>query len=364
MAERLALQIITRARLRDPDYAKAWQWPDEVPPIGGSTRDLLLRNPLAVSDADPVQVVATTGTQVVGRINLISGRVETESGAVPVLWGSGLEVAERFRHTGAGLMLMLRMGSIHPCVCVVGISKVVTQLYEKLRWEIFPMKRYVLLRRSRPALERFLGHTGALVARPFAGGLLALHSGLLRGWIRARERSYRVEASESLPAAIDLRLGIGRAKATCHRSSTWINWLLEHHAGRCRLLLVHGAAGRTLGYFIVTTQFHASASSEGFKNITLGSIKDWMVLEPGAIGELDLLLLATRELCRDPAVDAIEVCLPDDSAGRALQRLGFLVKGDLKFLFKAAPQSPLSAAEFLDRKNWWFRPADGDNLFF
>ncbi|MBK7644940.1 MAG: hypothetical protein IPJ19_18170 [Planctomycetes bacterium] len=156
----------------------------------------------------------------------------------------------------------------------------------------------------------------------------------------------------------------GRAAASCQRSSVSINWLLAHHEGTRRLFLARARDGRALGYFLVTTKFHASASSDGFRNLTLGSIKDWMSFEPGELGEPDLLLLATRELCRDRAVDAIEVCLPDESAARALRRLGFLVKGDLKFLFKAAPQSPLAAAPLRERNQWWFRPADGDNLFF
>ena len=143
-----------------------------------------------------------------------------------------------------------------------------------------------------------------------------------------------------------------------------MNWLLAHHSGTRRLFLVRGRAGQALGYFIITTKFHASASSEGFQNLTLGSIKDWVALAPEELPELGLLLLATRELCRDPALDALEVCLPEDAPGRALARLGFLPKGDLKFLFKAAPGSALADARFRERSRWWFRPADGDNLFF
>jgi len=364
LAERLALEIITRERLRAGDYSQAWQWPEGIPPLGGSTRELLLNNPLAVSEADPVQIVATTGSQVVGRVNLISGRLQVDSRAVPVLWGSGLDVAERFRHTGAGLMLMLRMSSIQPSVCVVGISRIVTPIYEKLRWEMFPMQRFVLLRRSAPVLDRHLGSAAATLARPIAGALLSVHSGLLRTWISVREGRFLVEELQALPAELDPQLGAARAPAACHRSSTWVNWLLAHHNGTRRLFVVRAKDGRPLGYFIVTTRFHASASREGFQNFTLGSIKDWLVLAPDAIQELDLLLLATRELGRDPAVDAIEVCLPQDLPGRSLRRLGFIPKGDLKFLFKPAPGSPIADPAFRDRSRWWFRPADGDNLFF
>src|SRR6185436_11254015 len=144
---------------------------------------------------------------------------------------------------------------------------------------------------------------------------------------------------QALPAELEAPLRVARAPAACHRSPTSVNWLLAHHAGEHGLFLVRGRDERPLGYFIVTSRFHASASSEGFRNLTLGSVKDWVVLVPGAIEELDLLLLATRELCRQPALDAIEICLPGGAAGPALKRLGFVEKGELKFLFKAAPGS-------------------------
>lgn len=364
MSSELAMRIITRAELRDPDYHKAWTWPEEVPPIGGTNRDFMLQHPLARGEDDPMQILAITGTQVVGRVDLICGRLHVDGRDVDVLWGSGLAVPERFRNTGAGLMLMLRMAGVHHTTCVVGISQIVTPMYEKLRWTIFPMTRYLLLRKSKPVLGSLIGDGPAQLARPFVDSMLSLHGGLLRAFTELRARGLAVEARETLPAELEPRLIAPRAAVSCYRSSTYVNWLLSHRLDSRKLCTVHDRDGRTLGYFIVTSRFHESASDGKFKNITLGTVKEWMVLEPERLGELELLLLATRELCNDTRLDAIEICLPDDSLGIALRRLGFVAKGDLKLLFKAGPKSPLAQDKYKDRSNWWFRPADGDYFFF
>jgi len=364
LSDELSIRVITRAQLRDPEYWTEWTWPDEIPPIGGMNRDFVLHHPLAVGEDDPVQILAVTGSQVVGRVNLINGRLQVDSQDVDVLWGSGLAVPERFRHTGAGLMLMLRMAGAHHTTCVVGISRIVAPIYEKLRWVAFPMARYVLLRHSSPVLEPLIGSAGTRVAKRAIDPLLSMHASLLRTWIQTRARGFVVERRESLPADLDARLAAARVSVTCYRSSAWINWLLGHRREARQLCIVHDKSGHMLGYFIYTSRFHESASDGRFRNLMLGSIKEWMVVDPERISDFELLLLATRELFLDDRLDAIEVCLPDEALGPSLRRLGFMRKGDLKLLFKAGPKSPLAHEKYRNRSAWWFRPADGDNFFF
>jgi hypothetical protein len=360
----LVMRIVTRAELRDPNYHTAWSWPEGIPPIGGANRDFMLGHPFARGEGDPMQILALTGKQIVGRVDLLNGRLQIEDHAVDVLWASGLAVPERFRQTGAGLMLMLRMAGVHHTICIVGVSRQVAPIYDKLRWTTFPMTRYLLLRKSRPVLGMLIGERAAQVARPVVDSMLSLHGGLVRAFTELRARDLAVERCERLPDALDARLQAPRAAVSCSRSTQYVNWLLAHRTDSPRLCTVHDREGRTLGYFIVTSRFHESASDGKFRNVTLGSVKEWLVLEPERLGELELLLLATRELCSDARLDAIEICLPDDALGAALRRLGFVAKGELKLLFKAGPKSPLAQAKYQQRKLWWFRPADGDGFFF
>ena len=64
----------------------------------------------------------------------------------------------------------------------------------------------------------------------------------------------------------------------------------------------------------------------GFANFTLGSVKDWMVLDRERISEQGLILLALRELA-NLHVDVTEVSAPDRTIGRRLMRLGLVKQG-------------------------------------
>ncbi len=101
----------------------------------------------------------------------------------------------------------------------------------------------------------------------------------------------------------------------------------------------------------------------GFANFTLGSVKDWIVLDRQAIDEQGLILLALRELA-ELSVDVAEVCVPDHTLGRRLRRLGLVKQGALAFLVKASPQSPLKSPIDFELSSWRVRPADGDHFYF
>ena len=144
-----------------------------------------------------------------------------------------------------------------------------------------------------------------------------------------------------------------------------MNWLLGHRLDSRKLCTVHDQGGRTLGYFIVTSRFHESVSDGKFKNITLGTVRSGCA-RAGSSGRarLSCSWRTRRAVQRRAPGRGIEIACRDDSPGIALRRLGFVAKGDLKLLFKAGPKSPLSQDKYKDRKNWWFRPADGDYFFF
>src|SRR5205085_2874737 len=116
---------------------------------------------------EPVQILGLAGRRPIGRIDLMSGEIVARGEKIPVVWGSALDVPEEFRATGIGLMLFLRMQTIHPAVTVCGVSHIVKPLYAKLRWTHFRMPRWILMCRSRPLVEKRLG-TGA-VSRALSG---------------------------------------------------------------------------------------------------------------------------------------------------------------------------------------------------
>ncbi len=354
--ESLRIEVVTRAELR------GW-----APELLGRHQRLMLANPLG-TEQGAVYLFAKSGDIQVGKVNAIEGEITHGGKKAPILWAAGLTVDESYRTTGAGLMLILKLQALHHTIAVIGVSRAALPLYRKLGWVDMSMDRYLLLYRSRPVWERVLGERAT--ARAGAGltdVALAVQRRMLAAWTRLRSRGLSVERTEKMGQECDELLAHSPEPLAIHRSGRWLNWLMSF-SGRDstrpqHLWLVRDARGRAVGYFIVTARHHAETGEVGFANFTLGSVKDWIVLDRQAIDERGLILLALRELA-ELSVDVAEVCVPDHTLGRRLRRMGLVKQGALAFLVKASPQSPLKSPIDFELSSWRVRPADGDHFYF
>jgi hypothetical protein len=353
VSARLRIEVVTRAQER-------------AMPGLGIHRRLLLANPLARGDGAPVRLEAWLGDQRVGKISVIEGEIRRLGERVPVLWAAGLNVDEAARRTGAGLMLLLKLQSLHHTLGVIGVSRMALPLYHKLGWDDLSLDRHVLLRHSRPVWERYLGRGAAAAAAPVADAALGAHRALLRAWTALRERGVRVERVARLSEELDPLLERSGARIAVHRSARWLNWVVgfdaEDPAHHLQLFLVRDRDGRPLGEFLLSARRQDRPVDDGFAGFTLGAVKSWTVFEPERIDELGIVLLALRELERFD-VDVSKVSVPSAELGRRLRRLGLLRRGRLAFLVKASSDSPLKEPEDLQLSSWRVRSADGDHFY-
>ncbi|HSI33043.1 MAG: hypothetical protein ACAI43_02750 [Phycisphaerae bacterium] len=365
------IHVIRKRDLRDPSYRPAWEDPEKIATFTAEKRLAILSNPLSRSDDDPVQIVGTVDGRAAGRMDLFAGEVSTGGQAVPVLWTSLLHVPVEHRSSLLGVLLILKMQALCPTVAACAVSQQALPVYEKLKWIDFRMPRYVLMRRSRAVVERYVGRGPiGMAARVVADAALLGWRGMLRLRTAIRTRGLRVEHAERAPAELDAAIATSAGAAqpvTITRSADWINWLLTSAIGsfprdRQGLFLVRDRAGALVGYFLLKAHVYPTATHRNFKNLFLGSLKDWQSFRPSALSFHDIVRLAVRELGRWN-VDAVEVCVTDPADGHRLRRFGFLPAGDLHLLYRAAPKSPLADPALAGQAKWNIRPADGDNFF-
>jgi len=360
--------VLTRSELEaGPDYGR-WRDPDRLAPLDEPKRSTLLANPLAQDGDEPVQLIGTLDDEVIGRLDLVRGAIDVGSESVPCLWGSALLVPEQHRGTLMGLKLIMKAQSLGAAAGAAGPSQLAYPVYRDLKWLDAELPRYVLLRRSRSVVERYVrrGLPASVASSVADAGLLA-HRGLLAGLRAAVTRGVRAERVEALPAELEDALGRRRGDVRFHRSQAWLRWLVTHAfeddaRNRRALYVVRDAQDAPLGYFLVKSRFYAQASHRGFRDLHLGSLHDWLVLDERALPFERLVLLAAAELARWD-VDAVEVCLPHDAAGARLARLGFRRAGEMHVVVRGAPGSPLTAPEHADTSTWWVRPGEGDYAF-
>jgi hypothetical protein len=365
MRESTAIHLFQRQALRGEGPLHTFEDPEGVSTFTPEKRRTLLDNPLNGSDDELVQVVGVRGSRVGGRLDLIAGRLDVDGQAVRCTWASTLYVPPEFRQSLLGVTMLLKAQQIHDVMGVCGVSQMALPLYQKLKWRDFPMPRYILLRRSRAIVERYvkqralvpplrlLADAGLLAARSLTAALRSL-----------RTAGLRVVPVDRATPELDEAFARSRPAIATHRSAAYINWLLEHSfesdpRNRRGLFYVRDRDGRLVAYLIGKSRFYETATHRNFKNLQLGSLQDFRIFDPAAISPIKLILLSVGQIAKwNP--DAIEICVPPDCPGVRLRRWGFVPVGDLHLLVKCGSNQRLSSS---NDNEWTIRPADGDNFF-
>lgn len=368
MSQATAVHVVRKGDLIT-GLERNWDDPYEISPLTPEKRAALLANPLSQDDGDPVQLIGTRGRLVVGRMDLLVGQFHLRQEVIPTLWTSAYYVPEDFRTTLIGVMLIRELQRLSPTVSVCGVSQMALPVFKKLKWSHFRLPRHVIVLRSRPVVERWLGtHTGTAALSKMVDVPLRLQRALWGASTDRRLAGLRCERVPRMGPELDEDLrAMADGKVHPHRSAAWINWLLEHRFNddpsvRKALYYVSERRRRVVGYFILKSRFHPTASQHGFRSLTLGSLGDWMILDPACLRLEQIVLLAVRALMQwNP--DAIELCLESKKTLTWLRRWGFPRVGELNILVRAASKSLLRAAHLREQTAWRLRPAEGDNLF-
>jgi len=301
-------------------------------------------------------------------MDVIPGLLSVNGEPCRIFWTSNLFVPPETRNSLAGVMLVVKFQGYGPTVGVVGVSQEALPLYHKFKWDEVPMARYVMIRRSRAVVERYVAQPWLRgTARVMADAALSAHRGLGRAVRSLMLAGLAVQQVDRADDELDRHLAPGGQGIETHRSAAMLNWQLENSFdadGRNRKGLFHvrDRGGRLVGYFLAKVRFYETATHRRFRNLLLGSLADWRIFDPSALSPGQLLLLAVREISAwNP--DAVELCLPPSCGPARLRRWGFFRVGSLSMFVQRSPQSPTRQSGAPEPRAWLVRPGDGDYVF-
>lgn len=365
MRESTPIRLVPREALRGEANAAPHADPGSLAALTPEKLHAILDNPLNGGDDEIVQVIGTRGGSVVGRLDLIEGRIDVDGRPVRCTWTSNLYVPVDARSSLLGLTMLLKAQQLHDVIGVCGVSQMALPLYQGMKWRHFRLPRFVLLCRSRAVVERYLPNR--LVAAPLgllADAGLAVLRWLVAGAVAVLAPGLRVEPLAAATPELDEALARNMPGVATHRSARFIDWLLTHSfdadpRNRRGLFAVRCRDGRLVAYFVAKSRFYPVATQREFRNLQLGSLQDFRIFAPDVVSPLQLVLLATRAIAAWRP-DAIEVCIPPDCGRPRLRPWGFLPAGTLHLLVKCGGQPRLATAR---DDEWVIRPADGDNFF-
>ena len=359
------VHVVTNAQLRAGWEPEPGQDPESVASISPNKRSALLSNPLLGSDDEPAQILLRIEDRFVGRIDLVAGEVETPAGSVPCFWGSALQVSPAHRGRRLGATLIRASEGFREITGACGTSRMARPVYERLGYFDLPLRRSVLIRRTRSLVEPRLGTGPPARAATRAGDLAATAQRRLLGLVRrGRAGSLRLERRDAFPAELEPRLRESAAPFSLHRSAAWLDWVLgesftdEHRRG---LYLVVDAAGEPVAYFLLKARVYSGVTKWNLEGFDLGSLVDWRIFEPRAV-KLEHLVLLALEALDEWDVDGVEVCVSEADPVH-LRRYGFLPSGAQHVLLRAAEGSPLDGPAARDPRAWSVRPGEGDHVF-
>lgn len=364
MEQKVTLRVVRKGEI---SAIPSWDDPYGLAGLTPQKRSALLNNPLSRSEDDPAQILGLQANKVIGRIDLIPGALLVNGQTIQMLWTSAYYVPEEHRGTLVGVMIVLKMMSLHHTIGACGVSQMALPIFQKLKWLAFTQPRFLLVRRSRSVIERFLGSgVGATLATNAADTALLAHRAALRSWAAINGRGLRVHEVPEMSRDMDDKLRHLAQPIGIHRSAAWVNWLLRENfeddpTRRRGLFYVEAPDGRAIGYFLLRMRLFEQASHRGFKNVLLGSLHDWMSFDRNRLSDYQIVMLATRELDSWGA-DAVEICTDNSGLQSALKRTGFLRVGELCTFVCRGKASPI-AHRFEAQTDWRLRPADGDNFF-
>ncbi len=320
-------------------------------------------NPFKAADG-PAQLVTTLDGKAVGGILFLPGEILVSGKAHPIAWCSTLYVVPEHRSSLAGIMLILESQRCFHALGGVDVSNMAYPIYKKLGWVDMQMTRYILLRKSKSVLERFLGAgKRAALLRPVVDGALLTHKGLLGVWGRMKTAGLYCKAVESMPDSMNQLLAEKVGSFGCHRSSRWINWILNNSfdpgpRNSKQLYFVYDRHDNLVGYFVIRAKFYSQASHRGFKNVLLGSVLDWMIFDSACVSERAIWLMATN-LLSAKNVDAVEICSSCPKTSASLLRWGFRRMGQFHTIFVLDDEGPV--IDEAQTSPWRLRQFDGDS---
>jgi hypothetical protein len=271
-----------------------------------------------------------------------------------------------YRKYAIGSYAMINLLELHPEKNIIqcGISNMALPIYQALKFTIFETPRYILLKKSRSAVETILKSTG----------LLTKTISLLTDFVlfclrqsfyalnRIRTSGYSVEQVFECPKDVeDIVLSDSHCFKELH-DKKWFDWTLKYDycddtCKKKELYVVKNDSGVVEAFFFNKIKFFEQASHRGFKNVILGSVSEWGIRPGSRITEADLQIMATRYMPKN--IDACEVTSTDENTIKSFKRnlffhVGVITMGvDLKSIKGKAKN---------DFKNWRIRIAGGDTM--
>lgn len=334
--------------------------------LNAKMKEAILNKPTGYIPDEVCQYVALDGKKVIGTTIFFRNKFIADGVEYGCQSGSTLYVHPDYRKYAIGAYGMINFIKLHPEKNAIanGISNMAQPLYLALKFAFFETPRFILLKKSRSAVETVLKSNG-IWTRPIswlADCILCCLRIPTYFINKIKTNGYSVEQVYECPQEIeDIVLADNHRFKELH-DKKWFDWSLKYDFSddsqkKKELFVVKNKSGEIEAFFFNKIKFFEQASHRGFKNVILGTVSEWGIRPNSGLTESVLQILATRHMPKD--VDGCEVTSDNELTIKSFKRNLFFHIGSITM---AVYIKSVKDNAKKNLKNWRIRIAGNDTM--
>ncbi len=332
----ISLQKISYKELKDRTYNRFDDKYGIVAFMTDHLRETLLACPNNDDESKTAMYLALDDNVPVGRALQFGTKLKIDGIIEPAQTGGSSFVEERYRSQGVGASLLLasKLSKEYDLKINSLFSKMIVPMLHRLKYVIFEIPQYVIIRDMKPMLA----------AKGLKGFPLKFCTGIANIPIRCvdivnrtkRRRllnKFVVTKVDKIPEWVGEMVVNDNHKYMELHNKDWFQWNLDYnmngyHGDIQSFYTVTDQLGKPVGFFMTKERFEEKAGC--YNNIIRGTIVEWGTVDPKQLSESDLNLLAIYTFT--PETFHVLTVTTETSTASRLKRMGFMRHGTLQML--------------------------------
>lgn len=333
--------------------------------VNEGRRDAFLENPFLGDGNQALQIIGHINHEVVGRLNVFPLEIVADGQVITANCGDSLYVRDEYRKTLYGVALLDKLNNVSKdrVSLSAGFSVAAQQLIRLLKNTVYPLRKFMLVRRSRAILAGFGRLHPLIYLSLFFDMGLALYNWVGKCRTRIALRGYElVEVGYDDDVAITKFCKMIADDSHRFRENitpSWVRWVLKNDFHKDWLLSKKLYGYKKRGEFVAFVMTR-STQENGYK---IGKIIEWQVDERCRFLERNMIMCAMLKELRD--LDYVYLSIGEIDSTGMNWRNGFLPGlGCQVISIGMGKDSPLRQHEGFDNvANWRLRGGMGDLCF-
>lgn len=299
-------------------------------------RETLLACPNNDDETKTAMYVMTDGNVAVGRVLQFGTKLKANGEIVSAQTGGSSYVEKSYRSQGVGASLLLasKLSKEYDLKINSLFSTMVVPMLRRLKYVIFEIPQYVIIRDLKPmlaakGLKGFSLKIGGIIAN------IPIYCMDIVNKIKRKRLLKKFEVNQVLSVpewAGELAANDGHKYMELH-DREWLQWNLDYNMNgyqgdKQSFYTITDKTRKPIGFFMTKERFEEKAGH--YHNIIRGTIVEWGTVDSKVLSEADINLLAIYTFT--PETFHILTVTPEANTAKSLKRMGFMKHGTLQML--------------------------------